>query len=708
MSGRREGTDGVDRVWPASVIDELPAAVGEIDGHGRLLRANAAMARLLGAADVIGYDLHDVGWPAADSRPDASSVLDTFLSGEKVDGVFIVQLPQGEVVDLHVRCLPRHVEAEPAGGVVVMVDVTSRVAEQRAVAQQGAAYRLLAEHLGDVVLITEDEVIWWASPSMRQLMGYDPDGVVGRTLPEFVHPDDMTDLVVSPFEPTMSLRGRLLCADGSYRWFDTNVTARFDPDGAMVAVYVCARDVDAQVRAERLLQASEQRMREALDASPDGFAVYQVERDPTRTVTGLRLIFINAAGAAEFTRVFGDAGTSGGAVGLLGRDLLDFYPEGASNGLWQRMVAAAETGQPQRIRIETTGPSWTAVTDGVHVRLDPNTILSTWRDVTELVRGERLLTSAHVDAAEVRATLQTALDATSDGFAVFDLERDGSGRVTALRTVHANAAATLPVDLTPEQVLGLDPREWFRLFQQDGVWDQVLASVAERRPRHLRVHLSDQTGGWTASWDNTVTPVGTDRIVLTWRDVTTDENARRHQEDVRRRAEHDATHDALTGLPNRVLLRRRLLEALSACPRGELVGVVYCDLDDFKKVNDRFGHAVGDAVLKATAQRLRRVLRSHDTAARLAGDEFVLVLRYLPHGWDAAEFRARTAERLTQPVGVEGLRLECSASLGIVLADPNDGPPGERDVDALLAAADGAMYRSKTAPRDTGPQPDDT
>ncbi|HEX2809347.1 MAG TPA: diguanylate cyclase, partial [Kineosporiaceae bacterium] len=675
----------------------LPAAVGEIDGRGRLVRANAAMGRLLGAGEVIGYDLHNVGWPAADERAGVVTVLDTFLAGEKVDGVFAVRLPPGEVVDLQVRCIPRHVEHEPAGGVVVLVDVTSRVAEQRAVAVQGEAYRLLAEHLGDVVLISEDEVIWWASPSMRQLMGHDPDSVVGRTLPEFVHPDDMTDLVVSPSAPTMSLRGRLLCADGAYRWFDTNVTARFGPDGAVAAVYVCARDVGAQVRAEQLLQASEQRMREALDASPDGFAVYQVERDASRSVTGMCLLFINAAGAAGFTRVFGNHAAASDATDLLGRDLLDFYPEGSSNGLWQVMVTAAETGQPQRHRIETVEPSWTGVTDGVHVRLDANTVLSTWRDVTDLLRGERLLSTAHDDAAEVRATLQTALDATSDGFAVFDLERDDAGRVTGLRTVHANVAATSPVDRTPEQVLGRDPRDWFPLFKQEGVWDQILASVAERRPRHLRVHLSDQTGGWTASWDNTVAPVGTDRIVLTWRDVTTDENARRYQEDVRRRAEHDATHDALTGLPNRVLLRRRLMDALSACPRGELVGVVYCDLDDFKQVNDRFGHAVGDAVLKATAQRLRRVLRSHDTAARLAGDEFVLVLRYLPSGWDAAEFRARTAERLTQPVGVEGLRLECSASLGIVLADPNDGPDGERDVDALLAAADEAMYRSKTA-----------
>src|SRR5664279_5191634 len=137
MSGHRERDGELDRDWPASVIDELPAAVGEIDDRGRLVRANAALGRMLGTDRVVGFDLHQVGWPAAADRPGSATVLDTFLAGEKVDGVFTVRLPIGEVVDLQVRCLPRYVEREPAGGVVVLVDVTSRVAEQRAVAEQG-------------------------------------------------------------------------------------------------------------------------------------------------------------------------------------------------------------------------------------------------------------------------------------------------------------------------------------------------------------------------------------------------------------------------------------------------------------------------------------------------------------------------------------------------------------------------------------------
>jgi diguanylate cyclase len=158
-----------------------------------------------------------------------------------------------------------------------------------------------------------------------------------------------------------------------------------------------------------------------------------------------------------------------------------------------------------------------------------------------------------------------------------------------------------------------------------------------------------------------------------------------------RRLQTLAFHDPLTGLPNRALLGDRMEAALRRARRyGSQVLVALLDLDDFKPVNDRHGHAVGDAVLCETARRLQRSLRATDTVARLGGDEFVLVVE------DAQEAMSSVADRLLaafdEPFRVEGLTLALSPSIGIVPA-----AAGDDCADRLLRRADAAMYRAKAA-----------
>ncbi|HET9483748.1 MAG TPA: diguanylate cyclase, partial [Xanthomonadales bacterium] len=176
----------------------------------------------------------------------------------------------------------------------------------------------------------------------------------------------------------------------------------------------------------------------------------------------------------------------------------------------------------------------------------------------------------------------------------------------------------------------------------------------------------------------------------------------RRQAEERERAEqklkHDALHDALTGLPNRVLMRDRLVHALARYRRDpqQAFGVLYMDLDRFKVINDSMGHAVGDALLIEVGRRVVASLREEDTVARLGGDEFAVLLPGVRNQNDAAIVARRLIAALSVPVQAEGKELFTSTSIGVALSDPRYKQPDE-----MLRDADAAMYRAKSNGRQT-------
>ncbi len=154
---------------------------------------------------------------------------------------------------------------------------------------------------------------------------------------------------------------------------------------------------------------------------------------------------------------------------------------------------------------------------------------------------------------------------------------------------------------------------------------------------------------------------------------------------------HLATHDALTGLPNRALLDDRLAQALAHADRdGQPFAVLMLDLDRFKLINDSLGHRAGDTVISEVARRLRGVVRSIDTVARVGGDEFVLVIGPAAAVVDIEEMAMRANAALRMPIRFAGVDLHVSSSIGIATY-PEDGPSAE----SLLAHADAAMYFAK-------------
>ena len=160
------------------------------------------------------------------------------------------------------------------------------------------------------------------------------------------------------------------------------------------------------------------------------------------------------------------------------------------------------------------------------------------------------------------------------------------------------------------------------------------------------------------------------------------------------RLAHMARHDALTGLPNRVLLREAMDSAVDGAKRGERCAIFCLDLDRFKQVNDTLGHPVGDALLRAVTERLLGSVRETDLVARIGGDEFAIVQRNVDQPTSAEALARRIIGELGRTFDIEGNRISIGTSVGIAVA-PQDGD----DVDRLLRNADLALYRAKVEGR---------
>jgi diguanylate cyclase (GGDEF)-like protein len=177
--------------------------------------------------------------------------------------------------------------------------------------------------------------------------------------------------------------------------------------------------------------------------------------------------------------------------------------------------------------------------------------------------------------------------------------------------------------------------------------------------------------------------------VVTYEDVT-------ERQRTEARLSHMARHDALTGLPNRVLFREQIEHGLAQARRGGVLSILCLDLDRFKVVNDTLGHPAGDALLRATAARLLEITREVDMVVRLGGDEFAVIQYAAQRGDDARILAERLVEGLSLPFEIEGQQIVIGTSIGIAMTFD-----GHETADNLVKSADIALYRAKADGRST-------
>jgi diguanylate cyclase (GGDEF)-like protein len=207
---------------------------------------------------------------------------------------------------------------------------------------------------------------------------------------------------------------------------------------------------------------------------------------------------------------------------------------------------------------------------------------------------------------------------------------------------------------------------------------RLLAEMAEGKTKGAVSKSSDGRGFFLAH-----TPLASRGWFFTPKDIT---ERHRAQEQIA----HMARHDALTDLPNRIMLRERLEHELRRVKRGEALAVLCLDLDHFKSVNDTLGHPIGDELLKIVADRLRRCIREPDTIARLGGDEFAIIMTAMMQPTDAVALSKRIRESITKPYNIGGHQIVIDVSIGISVS-----PADASESDELLKNADMALYGAK-------------
>jgi diguanylate cyclase (GGDEF)-like protein/PAS domain S-box-containing protein len=482
---------------------------------------------------------------------------------------------------------------------------------------------VVCDEAGDVVLANE---------RVTSLLGYTPADLAGRPL-ETLLPRGAASLRRPSEGREMLARRR----DGSDVWVEITA-ARLD-DLTVIDI----RDAGPRRTVRERLRRSESSLRVVLEGLPD--ATVGSSRDG-------RIVFVNAF--AE--EVFGYRRDQ-----LVGRPVQLLWPERMRERYRRNMQLYFATEHPLRFTeraygLRADGTEFVGEMSWGIVRTDEGPLLlAVGRDITGRLETERQLRRQSAQQTAVAELSERALS--------------GSDACELCRSAVPAVGQAISADRVEIQKDG----------EEVAAWGLVVAGA---EPVGLEIRTADEVFGTLTVYPARTEGLGEQdttflRAVV---NVLATAIARLRRDE---RTLHQALHDPLTGLANRVLCRDRLEQALARARRGGgAAGVVFLDLDNFKDVNDEHGHARGDTLLTALAERLRRAVRPADTVARMGGDEFVVVCEEV----DEPAAR-RLAGRLAAAVRAHDL----TASIGIAFGN------GDTTPDALLEAADAAAYRAKTA-----------
>jgi diguanylate cyclase (GGDEF)-like protein/PAS domain S-box-containing protein len=561
----------------------------------------------------------------------------------------------------------RDADGVPVGSVASIRDVTAEV-------EAVERYRLVAENATDMVFLRDAAgTVTWASPSTSTVLGFEPEAVLGNNTLDYIHPDDLplafaVRAQVGSGEVARGVVARLRRSDGTYRYMSLTSHPFVDDSGAVIGAVGGIKDVDDLVRARMQVEHERMLLRASIDSMLDPQVLLEAVRDSSGQIVDFTYIAVNRATCEYLQRPAED---------LLGTRLLVTLPGLGEAGLFASYADVVESGVPCVISGVMYGNELLGEEryyDIQGVRAGPDQLSLSWRDVTQRLQTERVL-----EASEEKFRL---------------LAENVSDVVVHLR--HGLVAWVSP---SVEGVFGAPPEAWVGRSMVEFVHpddlERVVRDIATLVPgvtvmARQRILGADGAYHWVESNSRAyVNSSGAEDGFLTSLRVVDDLVA--SERELARRARVDD----LTGLMNRAEVIEHLGHLVDkGRRRGDHVAVLFCDIDWFKDINDKHGHAAGDEVLRVLAERIGGTIRQDDLAARFGGDEMLVVLAGVRDIDEAMHVAEKVRLACREDIDLPDAAVQVTVSIGVVLA--RSGQP----IDEVIADADRAMYEAKQSGRD--------
>ena len=572
------------------------------------------------------------------------------------------------------RMVPDHrIDGVIQGVYIVLHDITDLKIAQNTLAARESQLRAIMDGVpAPVAYIDRDERCQYVNRALLQYFGLAADEVATLRLNDVVGADiyeGAKATIARALEGESAAFDRLVPgADGVSRWMTIRIVPDAAPSGEVPGAFVLMNDIHGMKQAQEALRASESELRLIMDNVPARVAY--IDRD-------YRYRFLNRHNE-EWLGL--------GRNELTGRQVAEVVGEERFRQM-QPLLERVLDGEVVSVEQMLAQPSGEERWESVHYAPNRDAegrvigIYAVHTDVHDQKRNEDALRRANW-------MLSSHIDNTP--LAVLEWDRD-------FRLVRWSPQAERLFGWRADEVLGMpiDGNPLLHEADRSAVTELLTRLMSGEEPRTTGQTRNNRKDGKTiwCEWYHSCLLDDHGNIVSILSFVQ-DVSARIQAEE---RLQHMATRDALTGLPNRLLLQERLTQAIAQAKRaGRRVGVLFIDLDRFKNVNDTLGHRIGDELLKEVSHALSGALREVDLVARLGGDEFMVVIENFDEPTVLGRIAQKLLDAVARPFRIEEHDIYVTSSIGIsVYPDDSDDP------EELLKHADVAMYRSKELGRNT-------
>lgn len=648
-----------------TLFDSLPHV--SIQGYGpdgTTRYWNPASEKLYGftAQEAVGVNLLDLIIPP-EIRPDVQQAIVQMAQSDQPipTAELTLQRKDGSRVPVLSSHALIHIPGQAAELFCVDIDLSARKQAEDALRESEQRFRSIANATPVMIwLAGTDTLCSWFNAGWLAFTGRTLAQEQGNGWAEGVHPDDLQRCVsfyLQHFEQRLpfQMEYRLMHHSGQYRWIHDSGMPRFDAEGVFMGYIGSCVDAH-EVRTVKDQLAA---MAEAVPGVVYQFVTQFDGRGHFRYLSkGIESLYGVSAEAAYQNH------------NLLLQCIID--EEARADHLASIAQAARDLSPWQhehRIKTPQGALKWLHSQATPQLQQDGSVV---WSGLVTDISAHKELEARLRQGASVFANVQEAIVITDAGRHIIDV----------------NAAFTRTTGYSRADVLGKNPRFLKSMHQGAAFYQAMWKDIANKGFWIGEVFNKTKAGAVYAVILN-ISAVKNDHGQIThYVGVATDINQLKAQQELLERVAH---YDALTQLPNRVLLSDRLRQAIAQARRNQTkLAVCYLDLDGFKRINDTQGHEAGDGVLKTVAQRMNEVLRASDTAARIGGDEFVVLLSDLDAADTGETMLKRLLQTIGQPVEVNGQPASVGASIGVSIY-----PDNALEADTLLRQADIAMYEAK-------------